>query len=206
MSQYIIYYLDRNLIITDEPFFEKGKEVQFMQPEDISKFLFDFESSHKKKQAVFNTKYFEETWAEFLKNYKVIEAAGGIVKNPKGELLSIFRLGKWDLPKGKMETGENPEETAEREIAEECGINGHKLIGKICDTYHTYKIGNKKILKKTYWYAFTIDEISELTPQLIENIEEAVWIKTTDLLKKLEYSYPSIQQVLNDARAIKGFL
>lgn len=177
-----------------------------MQPEDISKFLFEFESDHKKKLAVFKTHHFKESWEEILKQYSVIEAAGGIVKNPNGELLAIFRLGKWDLPKGKMEKGESPEDTALREISEECGISGHQIIGKICDTYHTYKIGNRKILKKTYWYAFTINEVSELIPQTIENIEEAQWFKPSELIRKLENSYPSIRQVLNDARAIKGFL
>jgi len=119
-----------------------------------------------------------------LKKFQVIEAAGGIVKNPRGELLAIFRLGKWDLPKGKMEKGEKPEETARREIAEECGITGHKLIGKICDTYHTYKMGNKKILKKTHWFAFIINKVAELTPQIVENIEEAQWVRTEELLKR----------------------
>ena len=206
MAQYIVYYLDRSLIITNESIIEKNDDSKFMQPEDITKFLFDFESDYKKKQAIFKTKEVDKTWQLLLKEFQIIEAAGGIVKNPKNEVLAIFRLGKWDLPKGKMEEDENPEETAYREISEECGIKGHTQIGKICETFHTYKIGNKKILKKTHWYAYSINEIPELTPQKIENIEEARWIKYDELCKLLVHSYQSIQQVMNDARKLKNFL
>lgn len=40
---------------------------------------------------------------KFTNSFRIIEAAGGIVKNSKGELLFIFRNGLWDLPKGKIE-------------------------------------------------------------------------------------------------------
>ena len=206
MSQYIVYYLDRSLLITDESFITKNDDNKFWLPEDITKFLFDFELDHKKKQAIFKTKAVEDAWTILVKSYQLIEAAGGIVRNPKNEILAIYRMGKWDLPKGKMEKGENPEETAYREISEECGISGHKIIEKICNTYHTYRIGKKKILKKTHWYAFTIDKVPELIPQTIENIEEAKWINPRELGKLLENSYQSIQQVLNDAKYIKDFL
>ncbi|MEK9830598.1 MAG: NUDIX hydrolase, partial [Schleiferiaceae bacterium] len=41
---------------------------------------------------------------------KALTAAGGWVKNGRGEVLWIYRLGHWDLPKGKLESGENMEE------------------------------------------------------------------------------------------------
>jgi 8-oxo-dGTP pyrophosphatase MutT (NUDIX family) len=206
MAQYIIYYLDRSLIITDENSQGNKPCEIFKQPEDILNFLLEFEHDYKKNQVIFLTEKVEETWKEFIQQYKLIEAAGGIVKNNKGEIIAIFRLGKWDLPKGKREEGEEPSQTAEREIAEECGIQGHLLTGKICDTYHTYKIGEKKILKKTYWYTFTMDGNPALTPQTIENIEEAKWVKTEEFHKLLEHSYPSIRQVFNEASKIKNFL
>jgi len=206
MAQYIIYYLDRSITITDENIHRKSSDGVFMQPEDISNFLFEFEHNYKNIQAIFLTQKVEETWKAFLLHFLIIEAAGGIVKNNQGEIIAIFRLGKWDLPKGKREEGEEPAETAEREIAEECGINGHLLESKICDTYHTYKIGDQKILKKTYWYAFTIDGKPLLTPQTIENIEEAKWAKKDEFQKLLEHSYPSIRQVFKEALNITGFL
>ena len=43
---------------------------------------------------------------EQIKNqYKVIKAAGGVVRNEKGQVLMMYRLKKWDLPKGKLDKG-----------------------------------------------------------------------------------------------------
>jgi 8-oxo-dGTP pyrophosphatase MutT (NUDIX family) len=170
-----------------------------MKPEDIIKFANDFESDFKKKLFYFYTKDIEKAFVEFQKLFEVIEAAGGIVKNSNDEILAIFRLGKWDLPKGKIEENESPEEAALREISEECGINGHVLLKKICETYHTYKMNGKMILKKTYWFDFSIDGVPELSPQTIENIEEACWISKADFKNKLKNSYPSIRQIINEA-------
>ena len=50
-------------------------------------------------------------------------AAGGWVVNEFNEVLWIFRLGFWDLPKGKVETNENIKECAIREVIEECGLS-----------------------------------------------------------------------------------
>ena len=46
----------------------------------------------------------------------VVKAGGGLVYNSKGEILFIFRNGKWDLPKGGTEKNETMEETAMREV------------------------------------------------------------------------------------------
>ena len=54
-----------------------------------------------------------------------IIAAGGLVTNENNELLMIFRRGKWDLPKGKLDKGETIEECAIREVEEETGIGNH---------------------------------------------------------------------------------
>ena len=82
------------------------------------------------------------------------EAAGGIVQNEDDELLFIYRLETWDLPKGGIEKGESPEIAAYREIKEECGISSHVLTQHLKDTYHIYKMNGKMHLKKTFWYLF----------------------------------------------------
>ena len=76
-----------------------------------------------------------ENWKDFSDNYKVIEAAGGLVFNQKNEILMIFRNGKWDLPKGKLEAGESVESCAVREVEEECGVSDLKIIKKLKDTF-----------------------------------------------------------------------
>ena len=64
----------------------------------------------------------EKLKQNFFKNFNVIEAAGGIVQNELKEILFIYRLNKWDLPKGKIEPGEKEEVSALREVSEETGV------------------------------------------------------------------------------------
>ena len=94
---------------------------------------------------------------DFKSQYQVIEAAGGIITNKNNETLMIFRRGKWDLPKGKIEQGESIESAAEREIEEETGIGNLKLLKKLINTYHVYEEKGKEIFKITYWFHFSID-------------------------------------------------
>jgi ADP-ribose pyrophosphatase YjhB (NUDIX family) len=130
----------------------------------------------------------------FIKSeYNFIKAAGGIVEH-EGHILMIYRLKKWDLPKGKKDSNEKPEMTAVREVEEECNIKV-RLKEKICNTYHTYKRNGKNILKKTYWYSMDLLDDSNLKPQTEENIEEVRWMTHGELHVALYNSYPSIRQV-----------
>ena len=132
----------------------------------------------------------------FYKNFTPIEAAGGIVQNTDKELLFILRLGKWDLPKGKIEKGEKPEDCALREITEETGIKDLTLKSKTGVTYHTYNEFGKHFLKTTHWYYMTCKNRQEPVAQKEENITEAKWIKTKDIKEPMVNTYPSIKDIL----------
>ena len=132
----------------------------------------------------------------FFKNFTPIEAAGGIVENDKKELLFIFRLGKWDLPKGKVEKGEDIEATAEREVEEETGVTQLKMKKKIGETYHTYNAFGKHFIKTTHWFHMTCPSKQEVKPQTEEDIAEVKWVKVKDINEPLENTYPSIKDIL----------
>ncbi|WP_299181672.1 NUDIX domain-containing protein [uncultured Chryseobacterium sp.] len=118
----------------------------------------------------------DEIWEEFQKLFRIIEAAGGIVSNNEQEILFIRRLGKWDLPKGKMEKGESREESAVREIEEETGLKDVELIRFINTTYHIYVERNgEKILKCTHWFEMNFDGEDTSKPQTEEGITEVAW-------------------------------
>lgn len=134
-------------------------------------------------------------WRRFRKQYKLVVAGGGLVRNNKGKVLFIFRNGKWDLPKGKAELHELPEDTALREVKEECGLNNLILIDHLIDTYHTYDLKGSRKLKKTIWYEM-YSEDKELIPQEEEGITKIKWIKPDKFEKVLENTYPSIHDVL----------
>lgn len=133
----------------------------------------------------------------FFKNFKIIEAAGGIVQNDKKEVLFIHRLGKWDLPKGKIEKGEKEEEAAVREVMEETGVNGLHLKKKIGETYHVYDEFGKHFLKISHWYHMTCSSKQELKPQIEEHITAIKWVKTIDIKEPVDNTYPSIKNILS---------
>ncbi len=154
------------------------------------------EKSKKYNRIVVYSNDLDQLWSDFQAIYKIIGAAGGVVKNEKNEVLMIFRLGSWDLPKGKIDEGESPEEAAVREIQEETGLNEVKLGELICYTYHTYDMKGKRILKKTWWYAMSTPEIT-LKPQTSEDIEQAIWVDLTTFLNAKPTIYGSILDVLS---------
>jgi len=80
---------------------------------------------------------------EIKRNFYFIKAAGGIVFSEDKELLLIKRHGLWDLPKGKLEKGEDVRLAALREVHEECGLNFLGLVRKNTDTYHAYRMKGK---------------------------------------------------------------
>ncbi len=132
----------------------------------------------------------------FFKNFKIIEAAGGIVQNEKKDLLFIHRLGKWDLPKGKIEQGEKEEEAAVREVTEETGVTGLQLKKKIGETYHVYDAFGKHFLKISHWYHMACSSKQALQPQTEEHITEIKWVRTKDIREPLQDTYPSIKNIL----------
>ena len=133
----------------------------------------------------------------FFKNFTVIEAAGGIVQNDKKELLFINRLGKWDLPKGKIEKAEKAEGCALREVTEETGVKDLSLKKKTGETYHVYDEFGKHFLKISYWFYMTCPAKQELKPQIEEHITEIKWVKTIDIKEPLKNTYPSIKNILS---------
>ena len=132
----------------------------------------------------------------FFKHFQLIEAAGGIVENNKQEILFIYRLNKWDLPKGKLEKGENLEECAIREVEEETGVTNLTIKNKIGETYHTYNAFGKHFLKISHWYFMSCDNDQQLVPQTEEDITALKWIKSTDFEEPMQNTYASIKEIL----------
>lgn len=132
----------------------------------------------------------------FFKHFTSIEAAGGIVQNNKKEILFIFRLGKWDLPKGKVEKGESIADTAIREVEEETGVTHLSLKNKIGETYHTYNAFGKHFIKTTHWYFITCPSKQSVQPQTEENITEIKWVPATNMDAPLQNTYPSIRDIV----------
>jgi len=139
----------------------------------------------------------EEAFNNFAQNLKVIKAAGGVVKNNEGKILFIYRLDKWDLPKGKIEKNEEIEHAAIREVEEECSVTDLKIIKPLSDTFHIYDIDETPILKHTYWFEMFTNFKGKLKPQIEEGIKEVKWMDNLEMKNvALENTYASISDFL----------
>jgi 8-oxo-dGTP pyrophosphatase MutT (NUDIX family) len=134
---------------------------------------------------------------EHLKTqFKYIEAAGGLIEQNK-KYLFIYRLDKWDLPKGKIDKGENPKQAAIRECEEECAISGLEIIKELPSTYHIYPYKERFALKTTYWFLMKSDHKGKLIPQTEENIEKAEWLDENTIKKEvIKNTYPSVLDLI----------
>lgn len=140
-----------------------------------------------------------EEFENFAKGYRIIHAAGGIVSNEKDEILMIYRLEKWDFPKGKVEAGEAYEEAALREVKEETGLRDITLGQPLPSTFHTYELRGEQILKETHWFRMTAHSQS-LVPQTIEDITQAVWVPRAEVDEKMKMSYASLEWLWEEIR------
>ncbi len=131
---------------------------------------------------------------KYLKaKFKIVKAAGGLIRK-KEKFLMIYRLKKWDLPKGKREKSETYKQTAVREVAEECNISV-KLGRRICTTWHTYTMNKHAMLKRTKWYLMDLVDDSKIKPATDEDIEDIRWMTRKEVYHALEHSYKSISHV-----------
>jgi hypothetical protein len=133
---------------------------------------------------------------EFKACFKNIEAGGGLVMNDRGEFLSILRNGIWDLPKGKLEKGEDFQIAALREVEEETGLTGLQLVEPLISTYHTYPLKGELVLKKTKWFEMKYSENREPVLQAEEGITDYRWVTPGRAGFIRENSYASILDVL----------
>ena len=142
----------------------------------------------------------DQLWSDFKGFFRNIEAAGGIVLNPHNKILFIHRLGKWDLPKGKIEVGESRELAAVREVEEECGIFDLELKDFINSTYHIYtERDGKKVLKTTYWFEMFYVGTGTPKPQIEEGISEVGWKNEEEIENEiLPSTFNNIKLILND--------
>lgn len=135
-------------------------------------------------------------WEELYDLYEPVDAGGGVVMNEEGKVLMIYRRGKWDLPKGKRDDGEDIAACALREVQEETGLQNISLGEKICDTYHVYTQNRENLLKHTAWYRMAATGNEKLIPQKEENILEARWVPEPDLGPIVLKSYEAVREVL----------
>ncbi|RKD14319.1 NUDIX hydrolase [Pelobium manganitolerans] len=198
-QKYNIYINEKALIITSKlPESASNYQLVELQGFDFEKFYHDLSKNPKSKFLLLSDEP-KAVFQSIKKKVRVIEAAGGLVRNEDGKYLFIHRHGRWDLPKGKLEADEKKKDAAVREVQEECGIKVKKLRQKIIKTYHVYEIKGKPVLKVSHWYAMDAKGKQKLIPQLEEGISEVKWFAKNEFNVVRANTFANILQVIDCA-------
>ena len=193
---YKVFFNDRVVFINtgfNKSLIQNGIFGEIQTDFDVQRKWTEFLADPNERDLYLSGDSVENVTKLFQKNFRVINAAGGLVWNTSEQLLCIYRLNKWDLPKGKVEKGEAVEDAAIREVEEETGITGVQITGFKTMTYHIYQSPfhpNIWILKPTHWFNMKYMHHEILVPQVKENIVKAEWIDRPDLgiIKKNTYA------------------
>jgi 8-oxo-dGTP pyrophosphatase MutT (NUDIX family) len=134
-------------------------------------------------------------------HFQFVQAAGGLVLNSENKILLIYRNGKWDLPKGKLDPGEDLPTCAVREVQEETGLKTVSISQPVGATYHTYFQDGKICLKESNWYLMRTSQTDNLVPQAEEGIEQCIWADPAHLAPYMRQTHPSIADILREGLA-----
>jgi ADP-ribose pyrophosphatase YjhB (NUDIX family) len=194
---YKVFINQKVLIFASEDQFDtqliNKKGVLLVANNIVSKKTFAILTADNKQNMFVLGSNVKKLWMNFVIKMKVIHAGGGLVLNNDEELLFIFRKGKWDLPKGKLDKGETIAACAVREVKEECGIKNLKLNKKLGNTYHVYSMKGKLVIKITTWYFMHLKKTQKLVPQAEEGIVKLKFFSKTNYRRTVKKNtYPLI--------------
>jgi 8-oxo-dGTP pyrophosphatase MutT (NUDIX family) len=196
------------VFVNDKPFFltnEIVKETDFqfflLESADIKKLVINMYNNKINKCYLY---YPDEK--VILKKLKekipVQRAGGGLVFNKKGQVLFIFRNGKWDLPKGGKEKREKMKLTAMREVEEETGVDNLIITKRLQKTYHIFKRNGIYKLKITQWYKMKTNFEGIPVGQLDEGIEKVAWLNPEQIQEAMKNSYENIKLILQEGQPV----
>ncbi len=199
---YKVFVNDKPLFLTNEIAKETDFQLFLLESVDIEQLIIKMFNNKIQKAYLY---YPDEK--EILKKVKekipVNKAGGGLVYNKKGEVLFIFRNGKWDLPKGGIEKGEDITETALREVEEETGVTGLVIKKKLQKTYHIFKRNGRYKLKVTHWFEMKTNFEGTPVGQANEGIEKAVWLNPEEVKEALKHSFENIKLLFQEEKLLK---
>lgn len=203
-----VYYLENSITFLTRseyaglsPGFRAGRDVArtMCNAEQLTK-LDDFSGKSKRVLMVCDSEeQLRERFELFSANLIRVSAGGGLVSAPSGAVLMIFRNGKWDLPKGKLEKDEAIEDCALREVGEECSVEGISMGNFLCHTYHLYKFNDRLALKQTSWFSMEHSGEGKPIPQRVEGITKARWVPAEDIQPYIAGTYHTIREVFEAA-------
>ena len=196
---YKVFFNQKLILLTTDIISPKEDSPFFYVKFTNKKFVVQMLKSKKVKMLYLYHSKEDKLWYYFLNMFKLIEAAGGLVRNLKtNHFLFIFRNKKWDLPKGRINKNEEVQKAAIREVEEETGVENLSITKPLNTTYHIFKRNRKYRLKKTFWYLMETDYNGELTPETKEGIEKAIWIDKKLIVPLKSEMYQNINLIISN--------
>lgn len=128
-------------------------------------------------------------------------SAGGVVYRVDAEASPLFLLirdsyANWGFPKGHLETGEQAEDAALREVREETGLTELALRGTIDTIDWYFRFRGRLIHKVCHFFLMETTE-AETAPQRAEGITACRWVGYGEAVESI--SYGNARQVLRQA-------
>ena len=195
---YKVFFNQKLILLTTDIISPKEDSPFFYVKFTNKKFVVQMLKSKKVKMLYLYHSKEDKLWYYFLNMFKLIEAAGGLVRNLKtNHFLFIFRNKKWDLPKGRINKNEGVQKAAIREVEEETGVENLSITKPLNTTFHIFKRNRKYRLKKTFWYLMETDYNGELTPEIKEGIEKAIWVDKKLIISFKSQMYQNINLIIS---------
>ncbi|MBF6608755.1 MAG: NUDIX domain-containing protein [Flavobacterium sp.] len=198
---YKVFVNDKPLFLTNQIVRETDFQLFLLESVDIKQLICKIFQNKISKAWLYHPDE-KEIMKTLKSKLPVNKAGGGLVYNQKGQVLFIFRNGKWDLPKGGIEKGEEINETALREVYEETGVRGLELKEKIHKTYHVFKRNGRYKLKITHWFRMETDYEGPLYPQAEEGIDKVEWLNPAQVQEALLNSYENIKLLFENHQSV----
>jgi ADP-ribose pyrophosphatase YjhB (NUDIX family) len=193
---YKVFLNQKPLILTNEiQEFSDTEPFIFIKYSSARQIIKALKSTKNSKVYLYH-KNIDKLWKTFVKQFPVIEAAGGLVERTDNKFLFIFRNDKWDLPKGGVEKNELIIEAAKREVMEETGVGDLIVQNQLSETYHIFKKGKRYRLKKTYWFEMSTNYMGQLQPQIEEGISKTEWISKAGIESFLDDAFENIRIII----------
>jgi 8-oxo-dGTP pyrophosphatase MutT (NUDIX family) len=198
---YKVHFENRFIMLSPEPdrLQKYGLFHKFYDTKELYKIIADFQSNKNISAINVYGPDIKHIWKIFRIYFTEVGAAGGLVKHTSGRYLFIEKKQKLDLPKGHIEKGEEPEACALREVNEECGITGHKIVKPLPPSYHTYSWEGISYLKKTNWFLMNYDGDMLTDPQISEGITKVEWLLADELNTIKGSAWLSLMDLINNS-------
>jgi 8-oxo-dGTP pyrophosphatase MutT (NUDIX family) len=198
---YKVFVNDKPLFLTNEISKETDFQLFLLESVDVEQLIVKIFQNKIQKAYLYHPDE-KEIMKTLKTKIPVCKAGGGLVYNKNGEVLFIFRNGKWDLPKGGIEKGEDIMDTAMREVEEETGVNQLSITNKLQKTYHVFKRNGKYKLKITHWFEMRSDFDGIPQGQAEEGIEKVAWLNPEQITDALKNSYENIKLLFEEEKII----